>query len=58
VSGVGLLVATEIEEGSLLHLEFALPDLDGGILTVTLAVAVQSVRSDPVGRMANRRFNH
>ena len=46
VSGVGLLVATEIEEGSLLHLEFALPDLDGGILTVTLAVAVQSVRSD------------
>ena len=46
VSGVGLLVATEIEGGSLLHVEFALPGLDDGTLGVAFTAAVQSARPD------------
>jgi len=49
VSGVGLLVANEIETGSVLQLEFTLPGLDDTTLPVAVAVAVQSVRPDQSG---------
>src|SRR5208283_5470254 len=49
VSGVGLLVANEIETGTVLRLEFTLPGLDDTTLPVAVAVAVQSVRPDQSG---------
>jgi cellulose synthase (UDP-forming) len=49
VSGIGLLVATEIAEGTLLQVEFSLPGLDGGALPVAATVAARSARPDPEG---------
>ncbi len=49
VAGIGLLVSTEVEKGSQLHLEFALPGLDGETLPVAGSVVVQSARPDQSG---------
>ncbi|MGO9963548.1 MAG: PilZ domain-containing protein [Acidimicrobiales bacterium] len=49
LSGIGLLVSAAIEKGSLLHLESALPGLDGKTLHVAGTVVVKSARPDPSG---------
>jgi cellulose synthase (UDP-forming) len=47
VSGIGLLVADEITDGTLLRAEFVLPGLDGEPLAVAATVAVRSARPSP-----------
>ena len=48
-SGLGLLVAKEVEDGSLLRVEFELPGVDDTTLPVALTAAVHSARPDESG---------
>ena len=49
LSGIGLLASAEVEKGSRLHVESALPGLDGTTLPVSGTVVVQSARADESG---------